>query len=149
MLSIRKGNHGRIFFYLQLLREATQLGYQANRFRVALTDLEQGRRGLALIEKVLLRLRVNYPGVLCELDSDRETGRGYKAVDPKRQAVWQLPDLYEFLCQWAYDIYDQVEYPALGQSPREAWAVGLTYGGEREHEHGDTHMLRHKEVRHA
>jgi putative transposase len=55
------------------------------------------------------------------------------AVDPKRQAVWQLPDLYTFLCEWAYDIYDQREHPALGQSPREAWAVGLAYGGERAH----------------
>jgi hypothetical protein len=64
-------------FYLQLLREATQLGYQAHRLRVALTDLEHGRREQALIEQVLLPLTVNYPGVLCELDSDRETGRGY------------------------------------------------------------------------
>ncbi|TMA61103.1 MAG: DDE-type integrase/transposase/recombinase [Deltaproteobacteria bacterium] len=55
------------------------------------------------------------------------------AVDPKRQAVWQLPDLYTFLCEWAYDIYDQREHPALGQSPRETWAVGLAYGGERAH----------------
>src|SRR5713226_2075410 len=51
-----------------------------------------------------------------------------KAVDPKRQAVWQLPDLYEFLCEWAYNIYEQSEHPALGQSPRDAWAVGLAYG---------------------
>jgi len=56
-----------------------------------------------------------------------------KAVDPKRQAVWQLPDLYAFLCEWAYNIYDQREHPALGQSPRDAWAVGLAYGGERAH----------------
>ena len=55
------------------------------------------------------------------------------AVAPKAQAVWQLPDLYAFVCEWAYDIYDQVEHPALGQSPREAWAVGLAYGGERAH----------------
>ena len=55
------------------------------------------------------------------------------AVDPKHQAVWQLPDLYTFLCEWAYDIYDQAEHPALGQSPRDAWAVGLAYGGERAH----------------
>ncbi len=56
-----------------------------------------------------------------------------KAVDPKRQAVWQLPDLYAFLCEWAYNIYDQSEHPALGHSPRDAWAVGLAYGGERTH----------------
>jgi len=55
------------------------------------------------------------------------------AVDPKRQAVWQLPDLYTFVCEWAYDIYDQREHPALGHSPRDAWAVGLAYGGERAH----------------
>src|SRR2546429_4172770 len=41
------------------------------------TDLEQGRREQALIEQVLLPLTVNYAGVLCELDSTRETGRGY------------------------------------------------------------------------
>ena len=46
------------------------------------------------------------------------------AVDPKRQAVWQLLDLYPFLCEWAYDIYDQREHPALGHRPRDAWAVG-------------------------
>lgn len=55
------------------------------------------------------------------------------AVDPKRQAVWQLPDLYTFLCTWAYEIYDQREHPALGHSPREAWAIGLTVGGARLH----------------
>ena len=46
------------------------------------------------------------------------------AVDPKRQAVWQLPDLYPFLCEWVYEIYDQREHPALGHSPREA-ALGV------------------------
>lgn len=43
-----------------------------------------------------------------------------KAVNPKNQAVWQLPDLYDFLCEWAYEIYDQQMHPALGTSPREA-----------------------------
>ncbi len=68
-----------IAFYLQLLREVSQLGYLAYRLRVTLTDLEQGRREQALTEQVLLPLTVNYPGVLCELDPDRETGRGYYA----------------------------------------------------------------------
>ena len=66
-----------ISFYLRLLRGASQLGYQAHQLRVTLTDLEQGRREQALIEQVLLPLTVNYAGVLCELDSDLETGRGY------------------------------------------------------------------------
>jgi len=66
-----------IAFYLQLLREVSQLGYLAHRLRVTLTDLEQGRREQVLTEQVLLPLTVNYPGVLCELDPDRKTGRGY------------------------------------------------------------------------
>ncbi len=56
-----------------------------------------------------------------------------KAVNPKNQAVWQLPDLYDFLCEWAYEVYDQQTHPALGQSPREAWESGLDLGGQREH----------------
>ncbi len=56
-----------------------------------------------------------------------------KAVNPKQQAVWQLPDLYDFLCEWAYEIYDQQTHPALGQSPREAWESGLDLAGQREH----------------
>ena len=56
-----------------------------------------------------------------------------KAVNPKQQAVWQLPDLYDFLCEWAYEVYDQQTHPALGQSPREALESGLDLGGAREH----------------
>jgi putative transposase len=55
-----------------------------------------------------------------------------KDVDPERQAVWTLGDLYAFLCEWAYEIYDQMEHPALGQSPREAFLRGLIQTGERE-----------------
>ena len=66
-----------ITFYLRLLHEAAQLGYQTARLRVAITDLEQGRREQALKEQVLLPLMASYPGVLCELDPDREAGRGY------------------------------------------------------------------------
>ena len=66
-----------IAFYLHLLREATQLGYQADRLRVTITDLEQGRREQALKKHVLGGLMASYPGVLCELDPDRQSGRGY------------------------------------------------------------------------
>jgi putative transposase len=55
------------------------------------------------------------------------------AVDPQKQAVWTLADLYEFLCTWAYDVYDQMDHPALFQSPRDAFAQGLVQTGEREH----------------
>jgi hypothetical protein len=66
-----------ITFYLHLLREATQHGYSLDRFRVTITDLEQGRREQTLKKQVLEPLMATYPGVLCELDPDRETGRGY------------------------------------------------------------------------
>lgn len=53
-------------------------------------------------------------------------------VDPQKQAVWTLADLYDFLCTWAYEVYDQTDHPALFQSPRDAFAQGLTKTGERE-----------------
>jgi putative transposase len=56
-----------------------------------------------------------------------------KEVDPRRQAVWQLSDLYAFLCEWAYEVYDQMEHPALFQSPRDAFTQGLVQAGGREH----------------
>jgi putative transposase len=55
-----------------------------------------------------------------------------RAIDPKRAAVWTLGDLYEDLCAWAYEVYDQQDHPALGQSPRAAFLQGLVQGGERE-----------------
>lgn len=55
------------------------------------------------------------------------------AVDPQRHAVWQLGDLYEYLCEWAYQIYEQTPHATLGVTPREAYATGLERGGERDH----------------
>lgn len=54
-----------------------------------------------------------------------------KAVDPKRHAVWSLPRLYERLCEWAYEVYDDIEHAALGMTPREAFARGIARGGRR------------------
>lgn len=56
-----------------------------------------------------------------------------KAVDPKRQAVWTLADLYAYLTEWASVVYDQSEHPALGQTPHAAYTTGLLAAGEREH----------------
>jgi transposase InsO family protein len=56
-----------------------------------------------------------------------------KSVDPKAHAVWTLERLHEHLCEWAYEVYDSLEHPALGQSPREAFADGLILGGHRTH----------------
>jgi transposase InsO family protein len=56
-----------------------------------------------------------------------------KAVNPKLHAEWTLAGLYECLCTWAYEIYDTIPHPALGQSPREAFAAGLAQSGHRPH----------------
>ncbi|PYY12395.1 MAG: integrase [Acidobacteria bacterium] len=56
-----------------------------------------------------------------------------KSVNPKRHAEWTLAELYEGLCQWAYEVYDTVSHPAHGQTPREAFAAGLAQSGIRPH----------------
>ncbi|HEX3642761.1 MAG TPA: Mu transposase C-terminal domain-containing protein [Ktedonobacteraceae bacterium] len=56
-----------------------------------------------------------------------------KAVDPKRHAVWTLGDLYAYLCQWAYDVYDMTLHPALDMAPREAFKMGIARSGARRH----------------
>jgi len=54
-----------------------------------------------------------------------------REVDPRRLAVWTLGDLYTFLCEWAYEVYDQIDHPALDQTPRAMFVQGLAKGGER------------------
>ncbi len=56
-----------------------------------------------------------------------------KAVNPKEHACWTLSRLYVWLCEWAYEVYDTLDHPALGQSPREAFAAGLVQSGQRPH----------------
>jgi hypothetical protein len=66
-----------IGFYLQVLGAASRHGYRLASMRVALTDLEQGRRKQALNAHVLQPLRADYPGAVCAFDPEREGGRGY------------------------------------------------------------------------
>lgn len=54
-----------------------------------------------------------------------------KSVSPQEQACWTLGQFYTRLCEWAYEVYDTLEHPALGQSPREAFAMGMRQGGQR------------------
>jgi len=54
-----------------------------------------------------------------------------KSVNPKQYATWTLSKLYEYLCQWAYEVYDVRDHSALGQSPREAFTSGLARSGMR------------------
>jgi len=61
----------------------------------------------------------------------RQPRRVTKAVDPREHAQWTLGALYERLCAWAYEVYDTLDHPALGQSPRDAYLSGLAHGGFR------------------
>jgi putative transposase len=56
-----------------------------------------------------------------------------KAVDPKRQAVWTLGDLYRYFMAWSYEVYDTTPHRALEMSPREAFRLGVERSGERIH----------------
>lgn len=55
------------------------------------------------------------------------------SVDPKNHAVWTLEFLYSRLCEWAYELYDTTMHPALGQSPRDCFTLGLQHSGNRPH----------------
>ena len=54
-----------------------------------------------------------------------------KSISPQEQACWTLGQFYTRLCEWAYEVYDTLEHPALGQSPQEAFAMGMAQGGQR------------------
>jgi putative transposase len=52
-------------------------------------------------------------------------------VDPKRLAVWTLARFASRLAEYIHEVYDQMDHPVLGQSPREAFEQGLTLAGSR------------------
>ena len=54
-----------------------------------------------------------------------------KSVSPQEQACWTFGQFYARLCEWAYDVYDSLQHPALGQSPRDAFTLGMTQSGQR------------------
>jgi putative transposase len=56
-----------------------------------------------------------------------------RSVNPKNHATWCLPSLQQKLEEYFYGIYDNLEHPALGQSPREAFEAGLLQSGQRGH----------------
>lgn len=56
-----------------------------------------------------------------------------KYVNPKNQAVLDLGSLYSFFCEFAYQVYDTTDHPALGQSPRESFTAGMSLTGNRPH----------------
>jgi hypothetical protein len=56
-----------------------------------------------------------------------------KSVDPRNHAAWPLKELHQRLTEYAYEIYDTLDHPALGQSPREAFDAAIAQTGNRTH----------------
>lgn len=54
-----------------------------------------------------------------------------QAVNPKLHAVWTFSAFQEKLKEWAYNIYDTIEHPALGRTPREEFLAGIAASGKR------------------
>ncbi len=63
----------------------------------------------------------------------RQTRQLTAAVDPRRHACWTLGDLYPFLGEWAFEVYDTIDHPALEQSPRAAYQRAEDRSGTRAH----------------
>lgn len=56
-----------------------------------------------------------------------------KSNNPRNLAIWDLKSLYIRLTEWAYEVYNNTEHSALGQSPNEAFVQGNLNSGERSH----------------
>ena len=56
-----------------------------------------------------------------------------KSVNPKGMATWPLGNLYDRLCEYAYQVYDMIAHPALGETPRAAFIEGIARTGRRPH----------------
>lgn len=55
------------------------------------------------------------------------------SVNPKNHAIWTLPRLYAYFCEYCYTVYDICPHPALRMSPSEAFSIGHIKAGSREH----------------
>ncbi|ALC88924.1 hypothetical protein AM500_03245 [Bacillus sp. FJAT-18017] len=58
-----------------------------------------------------------------------------QSVNPKNHAAWSLPNLSAALDVYFFELYETIEHPALGQTPREAFSSGLFYSGDRKDFH--------------
>ncbi len=54
-----------------------------------------------------------------------------KSNTPAGHAVWTLSALYTYLSSFLFEIYDTIEHPSLGQTPRDAYLTGLKISGAR------------------
>jgi putative transposase len=74
---------------------------------------------------------------LHNLQGNTQVARGSrqitKSADPRNHAAWPLKELHRRVSEYAYEIYDTIDHPALGQSPREAFNVAMARTGSRSH----------------
>ena len=56
-----------------------------------------------------------------------------KSFDPKRQALWTLPDLHSILEEFFFGVYNETPHPALNESPKHVLDEGLARTGIRSH----------------
>ncbi|MGB7847650.1 MAG: Mu transposase C-terminal domain-containing protein, partial [Candidatus Acidiferrum sp.] len=56
-----------------------------------------------------------------------------KTTNPRRLAVWTLPQLAERVQQWADEEYETMRHPALGMTPRQAYERSIECDGQRAH----------------
>lgn len=54
-----------------------------------------------------------------------------KYVNPENWAVWTLPEIYNLLTDYFYEVYDTMEHSELGATPREAFERSIRYSGNR------------------
>ncbi|WP_100012867.1 TnsA endonuclease N-terminal domain-containing protein [Lentibacillus sediminis] len=54
-----------------------------------------------------------------------------KSVNPKNHAIWTLYELSGALDYYFFEIYENIEHPALDRTPKEAFQQGMFYSGER------------------
>ncbi|REE81562.1 Mu transposase-like protein [Paenibacillus taihuensis] len=52
-------------------------------------------------------------------------------VNPKNNAIWPFGKFLDLLKAWAYEIYDTIEHPALGRTPRDEFMTGIANSGKR------------------
>ena len=74
---------------------------------------------------------------LHNLQGNTQVARGTrqitKTVNPRNHAAWPLKEIHRRLSEYAYEIYDTIDHPALGQSPREAFHAATAQTGSRSH----------------
>jgi len=55
------------------------------------------------------------------------------SVNPKHRAIWTLARFYHRFREFAYEVYDNIDHPALDMTPKEAFALWTQRSGNRLH----------------